>query len=72
MTTNRPARAGHRSEGQIVIAQQNEGIWTVIDPQGGCWWPDEDAAAEIDASADPAATAIRIAMEAPMRGEWRQ
>jgi len=44
----------------------------VVDDEGGTWHPSPEAAAEIDASSDPEATALRICREAPMRGEWRQ
>lgn len=47
------------------------GDWSVVDPQGGRWWPSAKAHDEITASDDPAATAVRIATESPMRGEWR-
>ncbi len=45
--------------------------WSVIDADGGIWWPGDDAETEIEASDDPAAEAVRIAGERPMRGEWR-
>lgn len=51
-------------------AQVNDGIWTVVDPDGGIWWPSDEAAEEIAASADPESTAIRIATDEPMRGTW--
>jgi hypothetical protein len=44
---------------------------TVCDPAGGVWWPDESAEAEIEASDDPAATALEICHTTPMRGSWR-
>lgn len=44
--------------------------WSVVDPDGGRWWPDESAAREILASDDQAAAAVRIAREEPMRGKW--
>lgn len=43
----------------------------VTDSEGGVWRPSEEAAAEILASDDPEAAAIRIATTAPMRGEWK-
>jgi hypothetical protein len=54
----------------LLEAQENDGDFCVIDPDGGVWWPSDDAAAEINASSDPKATAIRIATENPMRGTW--
>ena len=42
----------------------------VADSDGGRWWPSAEALAEIRASSDPAAIAIRIATDQPMRGEW--
>lgn len=44
--------------------------WSVTDPNGGRWWPSEAADEEIEASADPAETALRICRESPMRGRW--
>ena len=44
--------------------------YSVQDPAGGRWWPRDEAAAEIAASADPAAAAVRICTTQPMRGAW--
>lgn len=44
----------------------------VVDPTGGVWGPSPEAAEEIANSTDPAATALRICREDPMRGEWSQ
>lgn len=44
--------------------------WSVVDPAGGRWWPDDGATAEIEASDDPSSTALRICQESPLRGEW--
>ena len=52
--------------------ETSDNTLTVTDPQGGVWWPDAEATAEIEASDDPEATAIKIATDEPMRGEWRQ
>jgi hypothetical protein len=57
---------------ETATATRNTNSWTVRDPAGGVWWPDEDAAAEIESADDPAATAVRIATETPMRGTWVQ
>lgn len=53
-----------------LTAEQLTYGWTVLDPEGGRWWPSEEAAAEIEAAADPAAEAVRIATQEPMRGTW--
>lgn len=49
-----------------------DNIITVIDAEGGRWFPSEEAQAEIESSANPEAAAIRICAEEPMRGTWRQ
>ena len=54
-----------------LIATRGTYGWSVSDVAGGTWYPDADAEREIEASADPATTAERIAAEEPMRGEWR-
>lgn len=43
----------------------------VTDPAGGRWWPSDEAQDEIQQSDDPEATALRICVDAPMRGTWR-
>ncbi len=57
------------SEGTAYAEQMADG-WRVVDPDDGVWWPSDEAEAEIQASDDPAATAVRIATQDPMRGEW--
>ncbi len=54
------------------IAEQLTGGWSVVDEEGGRWWPDEEAAAQIDASSNPESEALRICEEEPMRGTWKQ
>jgi len=45
--------------------------WTVADIRGGgVWWPDAATSAEIAEAADPAARAVKICDEEPMRGRW--
>jgi hypothetical protein len=46
--------------------------WHVVDPDGGRWWPSDATLAEIEASDDPAATALEICRRSPMRGRWAQ
>ena len=53
-----------------LYAQRLTAGWSVVDPQGGRWWPSDEAAAEIETAEDPAATAIRICEDAPHRGKW--
>lgn len=50
---------------------RRHGQWTVQDPDGGIWWPSDDAQAEIQASDDPARAAAIMCSEAASRGEWR-
>jgi hypothetical protein len=42
----------------------------VIDTNGGSWWPSDEAWQQIDDADDPAAEALRICEESPMRGVW--
>ena len=51
-------------------ARETDGQWSVVDLDGGVWWADSDADQEINDSANPEATAIRICEEEPTRGEW--
>jgi len=44
--------------------------WTVLDSDGGRWFPSDEADEEIAASDDPGAAAIRICETEPMRGVW--
>lgn len=44
--------------------------WAAEDADGGMWWPDDSARAEIEASASPAARVVELAQTAPMRGRW--
>lgn len=44
---------------------------TVVDPDGGIWWPSDEARTDIERSTNPAETALRICREQPMRGVWR-
>ena len=53
-----------------LTAEQQHGEWAVRDSAGGVWHPDDDTAAEIAASEDPAATAVAICDAEPMRGTW--
>jgi len=55
----------------LTARQMADGI-CVEDVAGGVWWPNEEAASEIEASADPSAAALRICREQPMRGRWSQ
>lgn len=55
-----------------LTADETSDGWRVVDADGGVWWPGAEAAEEIEASADPAATAARIADQQPTRGRWAQ
>ena len=57
---------GDREHGLRVLVTG----WTVRDADGGTWFPNDDADAEIEASDDPAATAVTICRDEPMRGTW--
>lgn len=47
------------------------GTMSVRDSAGGVWHPSDEATEEIEQSESPAATALRICREQPMRGEWQ-
>lgn len=53
-------------------AEEINGEWTVLDTDGGRWWPSDEAAEEISASDRPDVAALRICADEPMRGEWVQ
>lgn len=44
--------------------------WSVVDVNGGIWWPSDEAHKEIVQSPDPAAKAIQVCRAQPMRGTW--
>lgn len=52
------------------IATKNADGWSVEDPNGGVWWPDNEARREIEGAADPAREAVRICATSPMLGRW--
>ena len=43
----------------------------VEDEHGGIWHPSDEALAEILASDDPEAAAVRICHQSPLRGAWK-
>ncbi len=53
-----------------LSAVENHYGWSVVDSNGGRWWPSESAEVEIDDSDDPAAAAVAMCWTEPMRGEW--
>ena len=56
----------------LLTATEDANGWSVTDNFGGCWRPSDEAATEIEASANPAGTALLICHSAPMRGKWSQ
>ncbi len=55
---------------ETLTAEHLTDGWTVIDPDGGRWWPDENAKAEVEDSEDPAEAIVTICTTAPARGRW--
>jgi hypothetical protein len=53
-----------------LIAEMRHKTWTVTDTEGGVWWPNDEASAQINAADNPEAEAVRIANTEPMRGTW--
>lgn len=53
-----------------LAVQIMDGAYTVLDLEGGRWWPSAESVLEIEASEDPAGAAILICLDAPMRGRW--
>lgn len=56
---------------EILEVRVYDDTYCVEDTSGQVWWPDEATAAEIAASDDPKAAALRICEDQPMRGEWK-
>ena len=56
----RTPRKLHRKTPGLYAEELTDG-WTVVDPEGGRWWPNEKARQAIQRSKNPAATALRIA-----------
>ena len=46
-------------------ADRTDNTLTVIDSDGGRWWPTNDATDEIDSAQDPAAVAVAMCAAAP-------
>lgn len=46
--------------------------WTVVDDEGGRWWPNAAAMDQIENADDQGEEAVRICTEEPMRGTWTQ
>lgn len=53
-----------------LTAIENSLGWSVIDENGGRWWPDAEAAEKIEASDDPAETAIEMVLFGSAHGQW--
>lgn len=68
---SRDMNAMQNTKPETMTADLCDDTWTVVDSEGGRWWPSDEAADEIAASNEPAATAVRIATNEPMRGQWR-
>ena len=66
---NRTMNNEQNTTENLTASRDSEG-WTVIDSDGGVWYPDYTAECEIDVADDPAAEAIRICNRNPMRGSW--
>jgi hypothetical protein len=56
--------------GKTLSAENNIHGWYVDDSDGGRWWPDDEAQEEIQRNDDPAARAVALCRDEPMRGEW--
>ena len=58
------------SDATTLVAERQADGWSVVDPEGGRWWPNEATAEEIESAEDPAAKAVEICDREPMRGQW--
>lgn len=56
---------GFGAVGGELTATHLHDTWTLTDPEGGVWWPTEDA----DGASEAACRAAYA--DSPMRGEWR-
>ena len=54
----------------VARAVEYGGEIAVEDGFGAIWWPNDDAAAEIAAAANPSKCAVRICDAEPTRGTW--
>jgi hypothetical protein len=61
--------AAARALPELFAEELGDG-WTVVDPEGGRWWPDAATAADIAGSDDPATTAVASCRMYPARGTW--
>lgn len=52
-------------------AERTDGVWTVVDPAGGRWWPFDETARLLDEHALPDILALRLCILHPSAGEWR-
>lgn len=64
------ARAMDDDRSGNLFAEYLADGWSVVDPAGGRWWPDDDAREEIERAEDPGSAALRICRVEPMRGRW--
>lgn len=60
---------------QVVVpyglrAEELADGWCVVDPDGGRWWPSEEAAREISEAPDSEDMAIHLCVTAVRRGAW--
>lgn len=54
-----------------LYAERTDDTWTVVDPSGGRWWPDDETRATLEMAPDPEDLVVRIATNTPGWGEWR-
>ena len=54
-----------------LTAEYIDNTWTVIDSEGGRWWPDEQTERNTGLSHDPAQFIVSICRDDPARGEWK-
>ena len=66
-TTN--TNTGNEMSNLTLAADTLHGILTVLDSDGGRWWPSADAQAEIAAASNPEAAAVEMCKTSPDRGE---
>ena len=68
------ARKLSEMKGHLTAIDMHDGGWpaciVVEDCEGGIWHPSDDAAAEIAATDDPCAAAVKMCRSAPGRGRW--
>ncbi len=64
------ALADAAAQDDTLHADETTDGWTVVDSNGGRWWPHDDESEAIARSANPAVTVLALCRQEPTRGTW--